>query len=319
MRPGTAPVSPKTRDGLALCLLSYLPERKPEACNAWKQIVGKIKQVPMDCHAGKITLTDKSRRHVETTRLSPGRASASNRGFTLIELLVVISIISLLVSILLPVLGSAREKARQIQCLSQVRQFHLVFSLYDQDYESLPGPIFSSIRHPEAVASLTLSSFVSHPNWNLQYYLSHDSEIWQCPSNFAAREHATGGQMVYKLNNQATTWPRRFFGETSASPYWQSYSGENGWTEENYNPNRMEEVESTGRDTLRHIRGPSAIWMMCDIDGFNFTAASSASYPLDGAAGGDFVNPPHQNNGRNYVFFDGHGEMRNTDDLPANP
>lgn len=43
------------------------------------------------------------------------------RGFTLIELLVVISIIALLIAILLPVLGSARESARRIACLQNVK------------------------------------------------------------------------------------------------------------------------------------------------------------------------------------------------------
>ncbi|MEM6331983.1 MAG: prepilin-type N-terminal cleavage/methylation domain-containing protein [Planctomycetota bacterium] len=50
------------------------------------------------------------------------RFSTCRNGFTLIELLVVISIIALLIAILLPALQAARDTARQVACMSNLRQ-----------------------------------------------------------------------------------------------------------------------------------------------------------------------------------------------------
>lgn len=57
------------------------------------------------------------------------------KGFTLIELLVVIAIIAILAAILFPVFAKAREKAKQTQCLSNVKQVMLGSLMYAQDYE----------------------------------------------------------------------------------------------------------------------------------------------------------------------------------------
>lgn len=56
-------------------------------------------------------------------------------GFTLIELLVVIAIVALLIGILLPALGRARESARSLQCLANMRSMGQSVSLYQNDWD----------------------------------------------------------------------------------------------------------------------------------------------------------------------------------------
>ncbi|MEY3763863.1 MAG: hypothetical protein RLZ42_523 [Armatimonadota bacterium] len=90
--------------------------------------------------------------------------------FTLIELLVVIGIIAILAAILFPVFASAREKARSVTCLSNMKQLGLSLTMYSTDYDE---------RYP-MTANYGLTS---KPIWTDQlfpYFKSKD--VVKCPS-----------------------------------------------------------------------------------------------------------------------------------------
>ena len=68
------------------------------------------------------------------------RARNRRKGFTLIELMVVVSIIAVLISILLPSLGRAREQARSVVCQTHLRALAQAFRMFSVDHQGrLPG------------------------------------------------------------------------------------------------------------------------------------------------------------------------------------
>ncbi|MDH4238523.1 MAG: type II secretion system GspH family protein [Phycisphaerae bacterium] len=83
-----------------------------------------------------------------------GRGSRESRGFTLVELLVVISIMSMLMAILLPVLGKVRQKARTVMGMKNQREIVNAVTMYADDNDG---------QYPESVATV---GFGAHWNWS---------------------------------------------------------------------------------------------------------------------------------------------------------
>lgn len=104
--------------------------------------------------------------------------SARARAFTLIELLVVISIIALLIAILLPAVRRARESARNVVCLSGLRQIGIAVAQYTEaNGQFLP---------PASAASLTAFDVLLDPYLNTLPPLDSTAEtggLWTCPSD----------------------------------------------------------------------------------------------------------------------------------------
>ena len=95
------------------------------------------------------------------TRGNAGGNAAQGRAFTLIELLVVIAIIALLIGILLPAIGRARDTARGLVCKTNVRQITQATLIYSNDYKDKFPPILPPLYYvldPE------------NGKWGMQWY-----------------------------------------------------------------------------------------------------------------------------------------------------
>lgn len=187
-------------------------------------------------------------------------------GFTLIELLVVIAIISLLVSILLPSLQSAKEMARSVVCMSNLKNISLGSVQYAEDYDGVmhmsqylrPGQNSLWWTH-----IMGIYGYMPFPaGFNNREIDKTTQDVWNCPT--AMQLYTPPGAIHIR-------WT--YLRMSNSYPFWEVH-GTAGWA-------KLDEIESPFNQIFV-------------IDGF------LASFENGGEIGGQYPYAGSQNSGRTY-------------------
>jgi prepilin-type N-terminal cleavage/methylation domain-containing protein/prepilin-type processing-associated H-X9-DG protein len=204
------------------------------------------------------------------------------RGFTLIELLVVIAIIAILASILFPVFARARAKARQAACQSNLKQLGLAFGMYASDYDdTLPAWCFGAVNNNNNGPA---EGAYTWDNVLLPYM--RNTQILLCPDSPYGKTLTEGNYGTVMVRSYAMTrYTGDYMGQNRPGGVWACCPLD-------YPPRPAETV-------LLFEKGARGAGIVGDAAGEWFMQShGSTGYGLD--------TKMFHNNGKNFLFLDGH-------------
>jgi prepilin-type processing-associated H-X9-DG protein/prepilin-type N-terminal cleavage/methylation domain-containing protein len=115
-------------------------------------------------------------------------ARRGSAGFTLVELLVVIGVIAVLAAMMLPMMSSARDRARQVHCLSNQKQLVNAFTNYSSDWDGVLPRWWTPTGGPR---TSTLGLRAGQRDWAIDVLpYVQDERIYNCPSRKLLRGYA---------------------------------------------------------------------------------------------------------------------------------
>jgi len=120
------------------------------------------------------------------------------RGFTLVELLVVIAIIGILMAMLLPALKGAREAARSVACLSNLRQVNIALTMYHTETKGYLPPFFTPPALDGATATFDGDTYDEFQQLPLV-------SVWYKPGSYPFRPRDGNGTLGRQLGSSKNT------------------------------------------------------------------------------------------------------------------